>query len=106
LDRIRLFVASCIALVTTAMVFSPHRDVLHAVAADSRIAEQQIGVVLSPAFSGFTASVVLTLVFGSLLVYYRSRGGYRAVHLNIEAREAEIPERVETPAVRARQAAS
>jgi MFS family permease len=59
LNRRRLFVASCIALVTTAMVFSIRGDVLDAIAGDFRLTKQQIGVVLSPAFWGFTLSIMI-----------------------------------------------
>jgi MFS family permease len=58
-NRRRLFVASCIALVTTAMVFSVRGDVLDAIAADFRLTKQQVGVLLSPAFWGFTVSIMI-----------------------------------------------
>ena len=53
----RLFAASCVALVTTSMVFSIRGDILDALAADFRLTKEQIGLCLSPAFWGFTVSI-------------------------------------------------
>ncbi len=66
----RLFFASCLALVTTSMVFSIRADILDALGADFHLDKTQIGVVLSPAFWGFTLSIVIG---GSLVDYLGMR---------------------------------
>ena len=60
----KLFVASCISLVTTSMVFSIRGDVVDALSADFHITKDQMGDILSPAFWGFT----LSIIFGGSLV--------------------------------------
>ena len=70
MNRRRLFAASCIALVTTAMVFSIRGDVLDALGADFHLNNQQLGFVLSPAFWGFTLSI---LIGGSLVDFFGMR---------------------------------
>jgi MFS family permease len=55
----RLFVASCVALVTTSMVFSIRGDILDALGADFHLTKEQVGLVLSPAFWGFTLSIII-----------------------------------------------
>lgn len=66
----RLFFASCMAIVTTSMVFSIRGDILDALGADFQLTKQQIGLVLSPAFWGFTVSV---LIGGSLVDFFGMR---------------------------------
>ncbi len=66
----RLFLASCIALVTTSMVFSIRADVLDAFGKDFHLTHQQVGVTLSPAFWGFTVSI---LIGGSLVDFFGMR---------------------------------
>jgi MFS family permease len=60
----RLFVASCLALVTTSMVFSIRGDIVDALGADFQISKQQMGEILSPAFWGFALSIIFA---GSLV---------------------------------------
>ena len=76
----RLFVASCIALVTTSMVFSVRGDILDALGADFHLNKQQTGVALMPAFWGFTLSIFIggSLVdfFGMRKLLLLSSGGY------------------------------
>ena len=83
----RLFIASCVALVTTSMVFSIRGDILDALGADFHLTKQQTGVILSPAFWGFTLSIVIG---GSLVDFLGMRrlllvsgGGYLAAVLAI-----------------------
>ncbi len=83
----RLFVASCVALVTTSMVFSIRGDILDALGADFHLTKQQTGVLLSPAFWGFTLSIVIG---GSLVDFLGMRrlllvsgGGYLTAILAI-----------------------
>src|SRR5262245_41621772 len=66
----RLFLASCLALVTTSMVFSIRGDILDALGADFHLNNQQIGLILSPAFWGFTLSI---LIGGSLVDFFGMR---------------------------------
>jgi len=83
----RLFLASCVALITTAMVFSIRGDILDALGADFHLTKQQTGLLLSPAFWGFTVSI---LIGGSLVDFIGMRkllllssGGYIAAVLAI-----------------------
>jgi len=55
----RLFLASCLALITTAVAFSIRGDILDALTADLYISKQQAGILLSPAFWGNTLAVIL-----------------------------------------------
>ena len=66
-NRSRLFLASCVALVTTSMVFSIRADILDILGADFHLTKQQIGVLLSPAFLGFTLSI---FIGGSLVDFF------------------------------------
>ncbi len=66
----RLFLASCLALVTTSMVFSIRGDILDALGADFKLNKEQIGFILSPAFWGFTVSI---LIGGSLVDFFGMR---------------------------------
>ena len=70
LNRARLFMASCVALVTTSMVFSIRADILDALGGDFHLTKEQIGVILSPAFLGFTLSI---LIGGSLVDFFGMR---------------------------------
>lgn len=69
-NRRRLFWASCVALVTTSMVFSIRGDVLAALGHDFHLTNLQLGVILSPAFWGFTLSI---MIGGSLVDYIGMR---------------------------------
>ena len=55
----RLFVASSLALITTAVAFSIRGDILDALASDLRLNKQQAGVLLGPAFWGNTLAVII-----------------------------------------------
>jgi MFS family permease len=55
----RLFIASCLALITTAVAFSVRGDILDALAADLHITKQQTGILLGPAFWGNTLAVMI-----------------------------------------------
>ena len=61
---------SCVALVTTSMVFSIRADILDALGGDFHLTKEQIGVILSPAFLGFTLSI---LIGGSLVDFFGMR---------------------------------
>jgi len=66
----RLFFASCLAIVTTSMAFSIRGDVLDALSADFFLNKTQTGLILSPAFWGFTVSI---LIGGSLVDFFGMR---------------------------------
>lgn len=87
MNRKKLFIASCVALVTTAMVFSVRGDILDAMAADFQLTKEQAGLVLSPAFWGFTLSIMIggALVdfLGMKRLMLLSSGGYVAAALAI-----------------------
>jgi MFS family permease len=70
MNRGRLFAASCMALVTTSMVFSIRGDILDALGADFHLTKLETGVLLSPAFWGFTLSI---LIGGSLVDFFGMR---------------------------------
>lgn len=70
MNRNRLFLASCVALVTTSMVFSIRGDVLDALGTDFQLTKEQLGQLLSPAFLGFTVSI---LIGGSLVDLFGMR---------------------------------
>ena len=70
MNRNRLFIASCVALVTTSMVFSIRGDVLDALGNDFQLNKEQLGQLLSPAFLGFTLSI---LIGGSLVDLFGMR---------------------------------
>jgi MFS family permease len=66
----RLFIASCVALITTAMVFSIRSDILDALGTDFHLNKEQLGLLLSPAFWGFTVSI---MVGGALVDFFGMR---------------------------------
>jgi MFS family permease len=55
----RLFIASCLALITTAVAFSIRGDILDALTADLHLNRQQAGILLGPAFWGNTLAVIV-----------------------------------------------
>jgi MFS family permease len=55
----RLFVASCLALLTTSMMFSIRGDIVDALRTDFHLTNEQMGAILSPAFWGFTLSIII-----------------------------------------------
>ncbi len=62
MDRVnphRLFLASCLALITTAVAFSIRGDILDALAAGLHITKRQTGILLGPAFWGNTLAVII-----------------------------------------------
>jgi MFS family permease len=60
----RLFVASCLALVTTSMMFAIRGDIADALTTDFHLTKEQMGAILSPAFWGFALSIIIA---GSLV---------------------------------------
>ena len=70
MNRNRLFVASCIALVTTSMFFSIRGDAADALGNDFQLNKEQLGLIFQPAFYGFTVSI---LIGGSLVDLFGMR---------------------------------
>jgi MFS family permease len=70
----RLFVASCISLVTTAMVFAIRGDIEPAMSGAFQLTAQQMGLIWSPAFWAFTIAIFLS---GALVDVV----GMRALHI-------------------------
>jgi MFS family permease len=70
MDKRKLFIASCVALLTTSMVFSVRGDILDAMSQDFHLTKEQMGLILSPAFWGFTLSI---LIAGSLVDFLGMR---------------------------------
>lgn len=63
-NRSRLFLASCVALITTAMTFAIRAGILSDLGAQFGLSNFQVGLCAGTAFWGFT----LAMVFGGLLV--------------------------------------
>ena len=55
--RTWLFVASCISLITTSMVFAIRGDIQAALSTDFHLSGVQMGLIWAPAFLGFTFSI-------------------------------------------------
>lgn len=58
--RQRLFVASCVSLVTTSMVFAIRGDVEAAMSTAFQLDKQQMGTIWSPAFWAFTIAIFIS----------------------------------------------
>ena len=74
MPRQRLFVASCISLVTTAMVFAIRGDVETAMSATFQLTKSQMGTIWSPAFWAFTISIFISGALVDLV-------GLRSLHI-------------------------
>jgi MFS family permease len=73
LHKQRLFVASCLSLVTTSMVFSIRGDVEGAMSAAFHLTKEQMGSIWSPAFWAFTIAIFISGALVDVL-------GMRALH--------------------------
>jgi len=60
MDKSKLFVASCISLVTTSMVFAIRGDIANDMAAAFHLSNEQLGLIFSPAFWCFTISILIS----------------------------------------------
>jgi MFS family permease len=60
MQRGKLFVASCISLVTTSMVFAIRGDIEAAMSATFQINAKQMGTIWSPAFWAFTIAIFIS----------------------------------------------
>lgn len=59
INRGRLFWASCIALITTAMTFAIRADLINPLGVEFGLDNTQIGLVVSTAFWGFTLAMII-----------------------------------------------
>ena len=74
MNKRRLFVASCVSLVTTSMVFAIRGDVAGPMSRRFQITNEQMGLVFSPAFWAFTIAIFIS---GALVDVV----GMRALHI-------------------------
>jgi fucose permease len=74
MNRNRLFVASCISLVTTAMVFAIRGDIAGAMSSAFQLTNEQMGLIFSPAFWAFTIAIFIS---GALV----DMVGMRSLHI-------------------------
>src|SRR5437867_12631731 len=74
MQRQRLFVASCVSLVTTAMVFAIRGDIAPALSSAFQLTNEQMGLIFSPAFWAFTIAIFI----GGALV---DLVGMRSLHI-------------------------
>jgi MFS family permease len=72
--RKRLFVASCVSLVTTSMVFAIRGDIETAMSATFQLTKEQMGTIWSPAFWAFTIAIFIS---GALV----DMVGLRSLHI-------------------------
>jgi MFS family permease len=74
MQKQRLFVASCVSLVTTSMVFAIRGDVAGPMSTAFQITNEQMGLIFSPAFWAFTIAIFIS---GALV----DMVGMRALHI-------------------------
>jgi MFS family permease len=74
MDKSKLFFASCVSLVTTAMAFAVRGDIADAVSGAFRLTHEQLGVILSPGFWCFTVAICIS---GAIV----DAVGMRALHI-------------------------
>jgi MFS family permease len=60
MQKSKLFVTSCISLVTTAMVFAIRGDIANPMAAAFHLSNEQLGLIFSPAFWCFTVAIFIS----------------------------------------------
>jgi len=60
MNKQRLFIASCVSLVTTSMVFSIRGDIEPAMSAAFHLTKEQVGSIWSPAFWAFTIAIFIS----------------------------------------------
>ncbi len=78
----RLFIASCISLLTTSMVFAIRGDIEASLSAAFHLSKEQMGLIWGPAFWGFTVAIfisgALVDVLGMRVLHILSSLGYIA----------------------------
>jgi MFS family permease len=60
MNKQRLFVASCVSLVTTSMVFAIRGDVAGPMSSAFQLTNEQLGLIFSPAFWAFTIAIFIS----------------------------------------------
>jgi MFS family permease len=60
MNHSKLFVASCVSLLTTAMVFAMRGDVADAMGSAFHLSHEQLGLIFSPAFWCFTVAIFVS----------------------------------------------
>jgi MFS family permease len=74
MNRQKLFVASCVSLVTTSMVFAIRGDIAPALSGAFQLTNEQMGLIFSPAFWAFTVAIFISGALVDLV-------GMRALHV-------------------------
>ncbi|MES1165648.1 MAG: MFS transporter [Verrucomicrobiota bacterium] len=74
MNKRRLFVASCISLLTTSMVFAIRGDIEASLSAAFHLSKEQMGLIWGPAFWGFTVAIFISGALVDVL-------GMRALHV-------------------------
>src|SRR5690349_12625309 len=74
MNKSRLFIASCVSLVTTSMLFAIRGDVAGPMSSAFQITNEQMGLIFSPAFWAFTIAIFIS---GALV----DMVGMRALHI-------------------------
>lgn len=74
MNKSRLFVTSCVSLVTTAMVFAVRGDIEPAMRDAFQLTAGQMGLIWSPAFWAFTLAIFISGALVDLV-------GMRALHV-------------------------
>ena len=73
-NKQKLFLASCVSLVTTSMVFAIRGDVAAPMSSAFQITNEQMGLIFSPAFWAFTIAIFISGALVDAL-------GMRALHI-------------------------
>jgi MFS family permease len=60
MDKSKLFLASCVSLVTTAMVFAVRGDTADAMGSAFHLTHEQLGLIFSPGFWCFTVAIFIS----------------------------------------------
>jgi MFS family permease len=60
MDKSRLFLASCVSLVTTAMAFTVRGDIADAISGSFHLTHEQLGLIFSPGFWCFTVAICIS----------------------------------------------
>jgi MFS family permease len=74
MSKQRLFVASCVSLVTTSMAFAIRGDVADPMSSAFQLTNEQLGLVWGPAFWAFTIAIFISGALVDLV-------GMRSVHV-------------------------
>lgn len=74
MDKSKLFLASCVSLVTTSMVFAIRGDVGPDMSAAFHLTNEQLGLIFSPAFWAFTIAIFISGALVDLV-------GMRSLHI-------------------------